>query len=369
MEDAAVKRARVLAAVVGALWLLSLSVAAPSGQAQPAFAALVERLSEAGGDFDTDNLISNERSYLQVAPALGRVAADGAYIGVGPDQNFSYIAQVRPRIAFIVDIRRDNLLLHLLFKAMFGLARSRVEYVAMLTGRTMPRDAEAWTDASVERIAAYVDGAPVDKRAVSAARPRIHEQVRDTGVPLGDADFATIDRFHQSFVQAGLSLKFQTFGRAPRARYPTYRELLLDRGPDGRAGSFLATEAGFRTVQSLENHDLVVPVVGDLAGPHALAEIGRLLTERHVRVSVLYVSNVEQYLFRDGRFNRYAENVRALPRDARGMVVRAIFSPWASGFRATDASVSVAQPLEEFAAGIAAGRYRSYPDLIAFSPR
>src|SRR5260221_89223 len=65
-------RVRVLAAI-GALWLVSLSVAAPSSHAQPAFAALVARLSEAGGDFDTDNLISNERSYLQVAPALGGV--------------------------------------------------------------------------------------------------------------------------------------------------------------------------------------------------------------------------------------------------------------------------------------------------------
>ena len=355
-------RARVFSAVVGAIWLLGLSVAAPIGQVQPAFASLVARLSEAGGAFDTDNLISNEGSYLQVAPALSRIAPDGAYIGVGPDQNFSYIAQVRPRIAFIVDIRRDNLLLHLLFKAMFALARNRVEYVAMLTGRPIPRDADAWTDASVEQIAAYVDGLPADERTLSAASPRIHAQIRDTAVPLGDADFETIDRFHQSFVRKGLSLKFQSFGRPPRSSYPTYRELLLDRGPDGRFGSFLATEAGFRVVQSLENHDLLVPVVGDLAGPHALAEVGRLLTERHVRVSVLYVSNVEQYL--GGRFNLYGENVRALPREAGGILVRAIFSPWASGVRPTDASVSVAQPLEEFAAGIASGRYRSYPDLI-----
>ena len=80
------------------------------------------QLSERGGYFDTDNLISNEKSYLHVIPALrdGGVTG-GAYIGVGPDQNFSYIAQVRPAIAFIVDIRRDNLLLHLLFKALFSI--------------------------------------------------------------------------------------------------------------------------------------------------------------------------------------------------------------------------------------------------------
>ena len=84
-------------------------------QAPATFAARIAQLSEPGGYFDTDNLISNERSYLHVAPALRNPSLrGGAYVGVGPDQNFSYIAQIRPSIAFIVDLRRDNLLLHLL---------------------------------------------------------------------------------------------------------------------------------------------------------------------------------------------------------------------------------------------------------------
>jgi hypothetical protein len=85
-------------------------------RADTTFAALVERLSESGGYFDTDNLISNESSYLHVMGALREVdVRGGAYIGVGPDQNFSYIARVRPSIAFIIGIRRDNLLEHLFF--------------------------------------------------------------------------------------------------------------------------------------------------------------------------------------------------------------------------------------------------------------
>ena len=75
------------------------------------FAGLVERISEPGGYFDTDNLISNERSYLHVVPDLREAGvAGGAYLGVGPEQNFSYIAAIDPEIAFIVDIRRDNAL-------------------------------------------------------------------------------------------------------------------------------------------------------------------------------------------------------------------------------------------------------------------
>ena len=109
--------------------------------AQSSFAAEVAALSEPAGFFDTDNLISNERSYLDVVPDLKkRGVRGGAYIGVGPDQNFSYIAAIRPDVVFIVDVRRDNLLLHLLFKSLFTLARTRVEYLALLLGRPAPAD-------------------------------------------------------------------------------------------------------------------------------------------------------------------------------------------------------------------------------------
>ena len=84
---------------------------------QSSFASLIATLSEDPGFFDTDNLISNERSYLHVVPELRALAGEGGggvYLGVGPDQNFSYIAHLRPSLAIVIDIRRENLLLHLL---------------------------------------------------------------------------------------------------------------------------------------------------------------------------------------------------------------------------------------------------------------
>src|SRR5258708_1522705 len=108
---------------------LALAACTLQGVAPPvpqSFAGRVARLSEPGGDFDTDNLISNERSYLDVIPALKAAGvAGGVYIGVGPDQNFSYIAHIRPSLAFIVDIRRDNLLPHLHFKTLLSASQSR----------------------------------------------------------------------------------------------------------------------------------------------------------------------------------------------------------------------------------------------------
>src|SRR5262245_8933591 len=103
--------------------------------AKEQFAQMVEKFSEPNGYFDSDNLISNEASYLHVMGKLRQMkVSGGAYIGVGPDQSFSYIAQIRPAIAFITDIRRDNLLQHLLFKSLFSLSRNRLEYLCLLFG-------------------------------------------------------------------------------------------------------------------------------------------------------------------------------------------------------------------------------------------
>src|ERR1700730_18030138 len=118
------------------------------GQATSPFASRIAPLSERGCFYDIDNLNSNERSYLHVVPALREAGVTGgAYIGVGPDQNFSYIAQVKPAIAFIVDLRRDNLLLHLLFKALFSMSDTRAEYLSLLFGRPIPAPASEWRTA------------------------------------------------------------------------------------------------------------------------------------------------------------------------------------------------------------------------------
>ena len=70
------------------------------------FARLIRDFSEEGGEFHSDNLISNETSYLHIVDKLKQLnAPGGAYIGVGPEQNFTYIAKTRPRIVFIIDLR------------------------------------------------------------------------------------------------------------------------------------------------------------------------------------------------------------------------------------------------------------------------
>jgi len=340
---------------------------------------LVERLSEPGGYFDTDNLISNESSYLHAVGALRALRGpgpSGAYVGVGPDQNFSYIAAVRPRVAFIVDIRRDNLLQHLLFKALFLRARTRAEYLALLTGRPAPDDADAWRERPIEEIVAYLDHASSDGAAARAAREAVREILPELGVPLSEKDLATIARFHDEFIANGLDLRFTTHGRAPRPYYPTLRQLVRENDLAGKRASYLASDYDFRFVRGMHQRDAIVPVVGDLGGPKALGAIADLLAERGEKLVALYTSNVEYYLLRQGSFGRYAESVRRFPAASSALVVRSYFGfggmpahPFAvPGY----ASVQTVHRVADFLAEYDAGALRTYDDVVtrrALDPR
>src|SRR6266853_7034808 len=104
------------------------------------FRHYIDEWSEPEGYFDSDNFISNETSYLHVVDQLQqRVKPGGIYLGVGPDQHFSYIVHTRPMLAIVTDIRRQNMLEHLLFKALFARASNRVEYLSLLFSRQTPQ--------------------------------------------------------------------------------------------------------------------------------------------------------------------------------------------------------------------------------------
>jgi hypothetical protein len=332
--------------------------------ADSAFAATVARLSEPGGFFDTDNLISNEGSYLHVMGELdARGVRGGAYLGVGPDQNFSYIARIRPAVAVLVDIRRDNLLQQLLFKALFSLSADRLEYLALLTGRPVPASRDAAQP--IEGIVAYLDSTAMSPPAFEEAHRRVVERIRGYGVPIADAEWQTIRRFHQAFADQGLGLRFETFGRAPQPYYPNLRQLVLERDLEGRQASYLASDEAFQFVRSLQARNLVIPAVGDLAGTRALPEIARFFRERGLRVSAYYISNVDFYVAEEGKIDAFMANVKQLPVDERSVIIRSVFRgpvaiPPASPWR----SVQLLQGMETLVREYDAGRVRGYYDLV-----
>ncbi|MDA1080325.1 MAG: hypothetical protein O2973_01410 [Gemmatimonadetes bacterium] len=358
----------ILAAALLACAPQRATTQAPAALTDSAFAALVTRLSEPSGYFDTDNLISNEDSYLHPVTTLRNIGTTGGvYVGVGPDQNFSYIAAVRPHAAFIVDVRRDNLLEHLLFKATFALSRNRVEYLALLFGRAAPGDTAGWAAKPIDSLLFYIDAAKRDSAAEALARERVMAEVRRLPLELSSADFETIARFHNTFIAAGPALRFNTFGRAPQPYYPDYRQLASGLDRDGRQAGFLATESAFQFVKDLEARNLVIPVVGNFAGTHALAGVAQWMEANGETLSALYTSNVEQYLFRgEGGFAEFAKSVERFPRNAKSAIIRSCFTcggghPHAvAGYHA----VMTVQLVDRFVELRQSGQLGRYYDLV-----
>ncbi|MEP6621807.1 MAG: hypothetical protein ABJE47_20955 [bacterium] len=329
------RHVRAVALLVAAMFAASARPTVAYGQIAPVrsipdsiaeFGALVSRLSNAGGYFDTDNLISNEQGYQRVLNAMDRLGVrGGAYIGVGPDQNYTYIARTRPRIAFVADIRRDNMLEHLLFKALFARARNRAEYLALWTGRAVPADAAALAEASVDALVAKIDAVAATPTSIAQAKAMVTEEVKRSGIALSPQDLATIARFHDAFIAEGLSLRFTSAGRAPQPYYPTLRQLILEHDASGQQRGYLATDTDFQFIKSMHRRNLIVPVTGDLSDTLTFPRISRYLAEHGERVSVLYMSNVEDYVMRDGHFASYVAGVRTLPRDTNAVIIRSLF--------------------------------------------
>jgi hypothetical protein len=352
---------------------LASAPAVRQGRAIPdsTFARLSRELSEPGGYFDTDNLISNERSYLHVMEDLRDPALAGTtYLGVGPDQNFSYMAAVRPSLAFIVDIRRDNLLQHLWFKALFELAPTRVEYLSLMFGRPAPSAPDEWTGATVEELAAWVDEAPFDRASEAEVWTRIQDQAAGTGISLTADDLATIGSIFHRFAQAGLDLRFTSHYRGPRPHYPTYRHLLLEKDRSGEFASYLVDRDSYVFLRNLQLENRVIPVVGDLAGDHALRTIGEEIRARGSTVGAFYTSNVEFYLMGDGTFDAFARNVESLPMSDGSVIVRSYFDRFRP--RHPEAvpgyvSVQLLHPIAEFLEVLKTGGFTGYWDLVTRS--
>src|SRR6187397_3022300 len=122
----------------------------PSELSDKEYWQLISDFSEPDGFFHSENFVSNERSFQRVLKELAGRQPGSAYIGVGPEQNFTYLLAVKPEIAFIVDIRRQNLVEHLMYKALFELSADRAEFLSRLLSR--PRPATFSENSSVEDL-------------------------------------------------------------------------------------------------------------------------------------------------------------------------------------------------------------------------
>ncbi len=338
--------------------------------ADSTFWGLVTGFSEPGGWFRSENFVSNEMEWQHVIPAMQhRVAPGRAYVGVGPEQNFTYVAALDPAIAFIVDIRRQNLAQHLLYKALFELAPTRVEFLSLLFARPRPEVSDSAT--SAELVAAF-DGIAPDTALFHATWRAVWSQLTEThGFPIDSADRAMLLHVDSAFAMAGPSITYAYVPGVVMTYFgsrgmPTFAELMEQNDGRGRNRSFLASETEYRAVRTMQLQNRIVPVTGDFAGPSALRAVGAWLVAHDMPVGAFYLSNVEQYLFRDASaWPRFYQNVASFPINSASVFIRSVPTSW--GTRGVNPGPIMRQRLSsigETLEAVRGGVVRGYADVI-----
>lgn len=301
-------------------WSLAVAPAARSTGEVPAklsdaeFWKIVQDFSEDNGFFRSDNLLSNEIWFQTIVPNLvSALAPGGVYMGVGPEQNFTYIAALKPRMVFIVDIRRGNLHTQLMYKALFELSADRADFVSMLFSRKRPEGLVA--SSSAQDLFSAITGAPASEEIYQENFRKVTDHLTKTRpLPLPADDLAGIDYVYRNFHTYGPGINYNssTNGGGGRAG-TTYAALMTTTDGAGQTRSYLASEALFGVLKDLHTKNLIVPIVGDFAGPKAIRSVGKYLKDQRASVTAFYLSNVEQYLTQNGVWQAFCNNVANLP--------------------------------------------------------
>lgn len=307
----------------------------PDRLTDDAFWKIVESASESDGVFSSENFVSNELKYGDAIRELAKSSKQGGvYLGVGPEQNFSYVAALHPKIAFIVDIRRQNLIEHLMYKALFELSRNRADFVSRLFSRKLNG---LPADVKVENLLSASLEAMPDQKAFRKNLQEIRTLLlAKHSFLLTETDQAMLEKIYRAFFTSGLRITYRTglasSGDSASTANPNYLDLMTATDSDARNWSYLGSDAAYQSVRDLEMRNLIVPVVGDFAGPKAMRAVGKYLKEYGTTVTTFYASNVETYLFistttgftptPNGGWRKYFENLSSLPLDDSSVLVR-----------------------------------------------
>jgi len=340
------------------------AAALPDKLSDVEFWALEQQISEPGGYFRiTDNFTSNEPEIGEIFTMIReRGVKGGVYMGVGPEQNLTYIAAVKPVMAFVCDIRRQAVMQHLMFKAVFELSPDRADFISLLFSKPRPGGLDRTTP--IQKMWDAFTPVATDVPLAKKNAARIVDQLTKTHkFALSAEESSELSSVIEAFIDYGPAIT--TRGGGPGAgrggNNVSFADLTgwsLD--ASGQPQSFLSSDENYQTVKALQDKNLVVPVSGDFGGPKAIRAIGAYLHQHGGAVSAFYVSNVEQYLFQDGHDRAFYDNVATLPVNDASVFIR----PYSlrRGFSGAP------QPLcgiAGFLKAVAAGRVMTNNDALA----
>jgi hypothetical protein len=253
---------------------------------------------------------------------------------------------------------------HLLYKALMEMSPDRVEFLSRLFSR--PRPVSLRANATAEALVHAYERAKANPEALEQNLTKVLEHLEKTrGFELSSEDEGAVRKVYQAFFDSGPDLSY-TFvgGYGNFMGMPTYGELMTENDGYTRNWSFLANEDQYQMIRSLQQRNLIVPLVGDFAGPKAIRAVATYLKKHDALVTAFYTSNVEQYLFQDDEnWRQFYENVGTLPIDSSSTFVRYVLNSW----RYSRRSRTLVSPIADVLRGYNHGQVRSYYDVVEMS--
>jgi hypothetical protein len=203
------------------------------------------------------------------------------------------------------------------------MSADRAEFVSRLFARRRP--AGISSNSSAEELFSAFRNVDKDETYYAENLKEMLDLLKMTHkFDLADEDTQGIEYVYRAFVKFGPELQYSSSGSFGGLFQPTYADLMTATDASGQARSYLATEESFRFMKELEGKNLLVPLVGNFAGPKAIRNVSQYLKDKGTFVSAFYLSNVEQYLRMDGVWDAFCANVATLPVDQTSRFIRSV---------------------------------------------
>jgi hypothetical protein len=295
---------------------------------------MVQEMSEPGGAFHSDNFTSNEANFARWrrrSPSPVRMVARTSVLV--RSRTFTTSRLSRPAIAVIFDIRRQAVMQHLLFKALFELSADRADFIARLF--SLPKPEGITRGAAIDVIWQRVGQTPsTDRTRLDANVADVEARLKAHDFALSDEDKESLEYVYAAFFRLGPAITYAGDRAGLSTGNTNFMKLTAATDDAGVARSFLGTEDQFQFLKSLEARNLVVPIQADFAGPKSIRAVGDFLRAHQLVVSAFYISNVEQYLFHpqigaapggmeiNGGWRAFYDNLAALPANDASVLLR-----------------------------------------------
>jgi hypothetical protein len=216
--------------------------------------------------------------------------------------------------------------MHLMYKALFELTTNRADFFALQFNKKRPTGLTAESSAA-DLVNAFWNVQTSSEAEYKSNLKRIQDHLTQTHkLPLDGNDLQGIEYVYWSFYWYGPAITYNSStsqnGRGGGGNMASYGDLVMATDGANVSRGFLANEANFNVLKSLHEKNMLVPVVGNFAGPKALRAVGKYIRDHGATVAAMYLSNVEQYLRQDGIWGSFCANVASMPLDDKSTFIR-----------------------------------------------